>query len=564
MLHSVAQKYRRLAQTTTLLAAHLFLSAYTLQPDGTINWQFLQMPYAEHHDAAGIPLNLADQPRQTYPESFWQSLSAALPEGKDIRMHNPEAIVHDEKANIYLTEAADVFVSFLHEGAGYRNSFGYFIYDPQNPPQTPAALSEIVVFPNASYGNSGGSAKGLNSGDTLSLGRFPAKTHMGFVVVSNGFNAQSGVNTNQNRQEIFYTLKELNAEPQPELKAHTVLLYDEASQSVAIGMEDMLRTRSSADHDFNDIVFSLRANPPEAIDASRLNPVPEIVDSDGDGVLDAFDAYPKDPERAFNKQTPSGKSPAFYTLAFEDNWPRQGDYDMNDLVVHYRQSEILNAAGQIKDLVLEGQIMARGAELHNAFAIEWTGINPGALAQATLTTSGPSRQLQPESGQQYLVMNLVQDASKSAPGTAGCRFFNTQSHCPIQGASGFTLKMTFSTAQDPLKVKMNPFIYRKDQRGHEVHLPNHPPTSLADTRLFGQGDDASSPAQGRYYLTQNNLPWALHIPDTWHHPEEGKPISSAYLDFKPWAESAGKQQLDWYRGQRQNALIYQWNIAAER
>ncbi|MBF2055419.1 MAG: DUF4114 domain-containing protein [Candidatus Sericytochromatia bacterium] len=272
---SFFKKHPRLARAATLLSAHLLLSAYTLQPDGSINWQFLQNPYAEKHDAAGIPLNLKDQPRQSYPESFWESLSAALPEGKHIDLHNPGAIVHDEKANIYLAEEGDVFVSFLHEGAGYRNSFGYFVYDPQNPPKSPEALSELIVFPNASYANSGGSARGLNSGDTLSLGRFPANTHMGFVVVANGFETKNGVNPGQSRQEIFYTLKNLNPEPQSELQAHTVLLYDEASQSVAVGMEDMPRTRSGSDHDFNDIVFSVKSNPPppEAIDASRLNPV---------------------------------------------------------------------------------------------------------------------------------------------------------------------------------------------------------------------------------------------------------------------------------------------------
>ncbi|MBF2055418.1 MAG: LruC domain-containing protein [Candidatus Sericytochromatia bacterium] len=240
--------------------------------------------------------------------------------------------------------------------------------------------------------------------------------------------------------------------------------------------------------------------------------------------MDAFDAYPQDPERAFDRLTPAGKEHAFYTLVFEDNWPRQGDYDMNDLVVQFRQKEVLNAQGQVKELYIEGQIVARGAELHNAFAMEFTGVKAEALGDAAIALQGQSATLSAEKNQQYLVLNLLPDASKMAPGTPDCRFFNTQSHCPIQKAADFQFKLAFKNPQLPENMRLNPFIYRKDQRGHEVHLPNYPPTSLADVSLFGQGDDGSNPAQGRYCVTKNNLPWGLYIPDSWDHPEEGKQI----------------------------------------
>ena len=39
---------------------------------------------------------------------------------------HPEFFSGDYSSNVYLNQEAHVFVTFVHEGAGYRNSFGYF------------------------------------------------------------------------------------------------------------------------------------------------------------------------------------------------------------------------------------------------------------------------------------------------------------------------------------------------------------------------------------------------------------------------------------------------------
>ncbi|MFY8019628.1 MAG: LruC domain-containing protein, partial [Bacteroidia bacterium] len=68
------------------------------------------------------------------------------------------------------------------------------------------------------------------------------------------------------------------------------------------------------------------------------NPNP---DTDGDGVIDASDCYPSDPNKAFCNNVPTG------TLAFEDQWPFTGDYDMNDVVVTYNYNVITNASNNV-------------------------------------------------------------------------------------------------------------------------------------------------------------------------------------------------------------------------
>ncbi len=57
----------------------------------------------------------------------------------------------------------------------------------------------------------------------------------------------------------------------------------------------------------------------------------------------------------------------------------------------------------------------------------------------------------------------------------------------------------------------NPFLIVNLDRGIEVHLPDYPPTDLADRSHFKTFADNTNPSAGIYYKTENNLPWAIHI-----------------------------------------------------
>ncbi|MGE3726002.1 MAG: LruC domain-containing protein [Candidatus Sericytochromatia bacterium] len=542
--------------TASLALISLINSGFTLI-NNQYNWTFQASgTYSVNYDGQGIPYALDPAQRKTYPDDFWTRLSASLPEQIDIRKTSPTSITNDTAANLHMLEEGDVTVTFLHEGAGYRNSFGYFVYDQKNPPQNISEIKEKIVFPNTSFSGSGGNSRGLKSGDSLVLGRFQAGQSLGFVIVSDGFDSSKGVKSSLDSKRIFTTLSSLNPETDPALRAHTVLLYDQATQQAVLGLEDMPRDSSSCDHDFNDVIFTLSANPPEAVDSSALKPLPEAIDSDKDGVLDANDQFPQDATRAFYQYYPEQGQRS--TLAFEDNWPAQGDYDMNDLVLNYAFENITNSQGQVKDIQVNFELAARGADLHNAFALEIPGISPSNLAKAELTIGNQSKVLTPENGQKNVVFNLIDDASRYlTQGTGKCRFYNTQIGCAGRPGQSFGLKLTLKSPVANTAIGLppyNPFIYRTDQRGYEIHLPNHPPTDRASSALFKTRDDNSAP--GNYYKTKSNLPWALNIPNLWTYPAEQTEISSAYLDFKTWAESSGAQNRDWYRQNSQAPLLW--------
>lgn len=67
-----------------------------------------------------------------------------------------------------------------------------------------------------------------------------------------------------------------------------------------------------------------------------------------------------------------------------------------------------------------------------------------------------------------------------------------------------------------------------------------------DLTLFGQGSDRSNPAEGRYYITEDNMPWALSIHNSFAVPREKVRINQAYLKFDDWATSSGTSWSDWY------------------
>lgn len=514
--------------------------------------------YLANHDQRGIPIDL-DPLRVPVSVDLLDRIALALPEKRDLRQSEVNLITDDEGANITLREEGEVFVTFLHEGAAFQNSFGYIAYDVDEPPRSPAEAEHVVVFPNASHSASGGSSAGLQPGHQVSLGVFPAGTRISFFVVAQGWTpdgvepfgappgwAQSLADSINPSDWVFYGAQWLNPEA-GDLAAHTVLLYDPETQQTILGMEDILRTHEWCDHDFNDLLFAVTSNPPTAIATEDLLVLNEVADRDGDGVPDEEDDLPDDPRGAFVVDYPS--SHGYATLAFEDNWPKTGDYDLNDLVLRYRLQEIRNIEGDVAMLRGKFQMMARGAGHDSAFGLHFPGLSPDVLAFATVRVDdGPPVALQSEAGQGALTLILMPSAMALGNHSHWCWFFNTQD-CQEVKPPQFAFELVFNepvARADLGNPPYNPFLHLIGHRTHEVHLPNHPPTDLVGSWLIGAYDDDSDASVGRYYLSKDNFPWALNLPVDWHHPKEWVPVSAAYDRFATWAESGGEQAADWY------------------
>lgn len=510
--------------------------------------------YLSPYDNLGRPINLVSP--DIISAGLLQSINASLPENKRVPDMHPDYLTTNAQSNIVIEKDAEVWITFVSEGAGYRNALAFYSYPTGKAPASVAEISNLTyIFPNASLKGSSGN---MVSGDKISLGIFPAGTTIGLAIFANGWNGTK-VSTYGN---IFFSDAHLNPEINTELKRHTVLLKYE--NTYILGFEDIQRDNISCDQDFNDLLIYASSNPIEAISTNNVQQADIPLDTDGDGALDTYDQFPTDASRAFINYYPAKNSWA--TIAFEDQWPVAGDYDLNDLVVNYQYSWVSNANNNIVELFGSFTPIAAGASFKNGLGIQFP-FAPSDIKTVTgykhisnyikMDANGT------ESGQQKAVIIPFDNYNALLNNADGAYFINTNmNHAKAVGET-VNVAITFTS---PISLAnfgtapFNPFLISNLRRGFEVHLPGQLPTSLVDATQFGKGVDGSIPSTGIYYVTKENYPWALNFTNNFIYPAETNSIANTYTHFLDWAASAGTLYKDWYSntasGYRDNKLLF--------
>jgi len=290
----------------------------------------------------------------------------------------------------------------------------------------------------------------------------------------------------------------------------------------------------------------------------------DLNDTDGDGIPDEDDDFPNDPSRAFVNHFPAS---GFGSLAFEDLWPGKGDYDFNDLVVDYRFNMFTNQANKLTEIEAVFAVRANGAGLRNGFGFQL----PGVISADDYEVSGYQldenyivlNENGTESGQTIptiIVFDNIKNILQSSEGFGA----NVVPGVPYVDPDTIRIAMLVTpnqyTLSDFQPESFNPFLIVDMERGKEIHLPDYPPTALADDAYFGQMDDDSDAAMGRYYKTETQLPWAINIIESFDYTIEQAQIIQGHLMFAPWAESGGTLYPDWYQnnsGYRDASHIYE-------
>ncbi len=200
--------------------------------------------------AISIDEGVPDDVEPTDPcESLMANISEMFPERVDVRNVHDDLFSETAVLNIHVTEETPVFVSFIDEGAGWRNTFGYYTYPADNPPQSIEDLEMQIVFPNVSKVGEGG---GLDFGDRVQLGdgSFPAGTVIGFYIVAQGWKnglTVEGVYTH-------YTDKLFNIDQAQQ----STLFVSSDCDDIVLTFEDIKVSSSTCDHDFNDIILTIK------------------------------------------------------------------------------------------------------------------------------------------------------------------------------------------------------------------------------------------------------------------------------------------------------------------
>lgn len=256
-------------------------------------------------DGDGILTNL------NLGSALLNDVRTALPESSAV---NQSFLANGYNPNLKLTDASHLAVSFIDEGAGYRNSVGYFEFtdtafndlsfgDIDSNGSGRISYAELnsvdgvqadFMFSNFSEQGGGGS---LNYGDTLVIGGgsvtetadgiemsggkiFDAGTNVGFFVSANAYKGGdrvAGFNRSGDPNN-FYSLDFLNPEAGADAilgnaddnARHTAMLFaDTNKNSVLVGFEDLIRPYG--DNDFNDAIFLVQSDPATALSNNNLD-----------------------------------------------------------------------------------------------------------------------------------------------------------------------------------------------------------------------------------------------------------------------------------------------------
>ncbi len=476
----------------------------------------------------GKPLYLDS--RKSISAELLAALNEAVPEYQPVPEYRPQYLMDTVDTDLHMTESGEVFVTFIHEGAGYKNALGFYTYNTADgPPESVPDEDITIIFPNVSYYYGGGE---LVSGDTVKIGTFDAGTSIGWTLISNAYSTRfygvtSGLNT-------FYSESSLNPDASP-YQQHIIQL--DLNGEIVLGIEDLVRP--GGDNDFNDAIFTVSSNPVTAISRSGLvtdTTVHYTAPEEPADTLTLKDAplYTVTGYQFFPGMDEYG------TLAYEDLWPWKGDYDFNDLVLDYNVIEALDADNKIVQIQLSLKIVGIIASMHNGFGVQ-LGVAPELVASVSgaLYTKGDIYVADngTELRQQKAVIIVFEDAQEH---------YNAASPDDselIEVSINFVRGVTRSELGF---APYNPFIISNGERGREVHLPGYQPTSLVHIPYFGSEDDDSVIGTTFVYKTTNDLPWALHLPEPFAYPYDSIKIYDAYNLFQTWVDSNGFSYSDWY------------------
>lgn len=439
-------------------------------------------------------------------------ITTYFPEGKN----NVGTNLVSDDADILIKEDANVVVNYFGGDTGAQSVFAYYCYSEN------ASIDEIrqaakhacVIFPNAhksNLGNYSGVAVNLKYiNETGSFPeeepeRIPAGTKIGFLIWNDGWR---GVKANGN---MFYSTKSLNSDK----ISHTAIFAakNKAGDRVnVITMEDW----KNGENDYNDVAFVISSNPIAAI---------EVPDVPNPGDRQGTEKY-------------SG------VLGFEDNWPEQGDYDLNDVVMKYQSSVDYNIDNKVLNIIDKFTLAWTGANYKNSFAYEV----PFDLSKASKVTVNGSE----TSSYSGNVITLFKDA-KAELGVSNVNAEDMINQ-NIQEKT-YTVSIQFNNPtldKSVVVAPYNPFI-KVFNSATEVHLTDHKPTTAANNRFPSGADISRGDVDGTYFICKDGFPFAIHVDARLDASilnldlkKENQRIDKTYPKFAEWAKTRDPQ-IKWWK-----------------
>ncbi len=278
----------------SIFIAHVVSAQWTLQTIGS--WDSNGKPL--YLQSINDTISSADISRLNGPSGY-------IPAGHDVTLSHPEYI---QQTDILINESDSIYVTFVTESAGHKNTLGYYTYTGAAPNTKNDINTVTLIFPNSSNNNS----SDLSPGNKINLGYFAAGTTIGWVLFDNAWTADSTVFVDRlpSWTKAWYSDHNLN----PGSRAHTVLFNDTIKDRWVLGFEDL----DLGDKDYSDVLYYISGH-----DTDPTSTLP----------VELISAYFDKHSRFFNWKTASEINNDFFTLNF---FNKDGKYI---------NSEFINGAG---------------------------------------------------------------------------------------------------------------------------------------------------------------------------------------------------------------------------
>ncbi|WP_455671889.1 LruC domain-containing protein [Phocaeicola sp.] len=500
--------------------------------------------------------------------------------------------IYRSSSDMLVGKDAEVAITLLGGNTCWNSSLGYYWY---RDGQAPANYNEIkdkvvMLFPNTQDGywsnnlSAASKCAGVERGTCVQLKYysnindastgttiFPAGTRIGFVLATNAWtNRVQGygytTDSKKYRAATSSGLSQDNSGNSYNAPRTAVYKYGD---NIMVSFEDHID-----DQNFSDVVFALKSNPIEAFT--------EIVD-----VTDT--------------EITSKANKGMYS--FEDIWPSEGDYDMNDVILSCNYAKTM----PVKKTVTTD---------HNGNVISTEFSTPDKISREEYTirtfqnyatyTDGISCIVELPSGVQveevkyYIKKRTSIVFEEFTPYQAWHQedIYNKHGNLPYNQVNGgkynvvhlvdnirdflddsgvgaeFKIELVYAANSFSKQESVfKPFIcIRNAGYFHEVHIPLEAPTNNMPLVGWNTYADASRPAtivkdgsgRGEFYVRANNItnhlygpwyPFAIHFSgatETDLDPlldkkNEGVPISELFPHYEGWVKSNNTLYTDWYK-----------------
>lgn len=506
-------------------------------------------PLGTWDSQSGAP-NYLVQPGSVKPELLFtdeelEGLYATV--GNALDANKPCNEVYRDQADLTLEKSSEVTITMLGGSTCWNSSLGYYYYTENNAPQSTMDLNIIMLFPNTQDGQwkrlganqSFNKNIGVNRGDVVQLMYypniangdlsnatpiFPKGIKIGFILKTNAWSMQGSqyaLKGYERKYNVWASstngasfcrvpAEDTNDYPTPILNGESrsaKFAYKKANgdKYAIVSFEDACN-----DQDYDDVIFALRP-------VNAFTPLPEVEDK---------------------KTTTVG------VYAFEDLWPDKGDYDLNDAVIDFKHEKVMSKL-----------------KTENEFKITEETFYLTTYQNYVELTSGLALTLNTPVTPKSIEMKKIAPNSETPVAAEfecdGNVYYLTND---IKGEIGttyiLTLKYEPGQTQSEL-ASVQPFIFRKEADGKnwEVHIPFEAPTAKMNFNYFGTKDDASVPAENRFFVRSGDYPFAYYLAgakiDSFKNTilkraNESRKINEFYPKFMEWSVSKGAKSHDWY------------------